>query len=107
MKFDFQVAEKASDVLTVDFAAASLNALGLSDIDIGSQDAAQTASELIDAALSSVNKNYAKLGAQQKQLEVNKDVLASNMTNMQAALSESHLPCLFKLTSVHNNYLPW
>ncbi len=88
MSFDFQVAEKSSDLLTVEFASASLASLGLSDIDIGDVTAAQEASDLIDAAQSSVNKNYAKLGAQQKQLEVNKDVLASNMTNMQAALSE-------------------
>lgn len=88
MSFDFQVAEKSSDLLTVEFASASLASLGLSDIDIGDVVAAQEASDLIDAAQSSVNKNYAKLGAQQKQLEVNKDVLASNMTNMQAALSE-------------------
>ncbi len=88
VKFDFQVAEKSEDILSVNLESATLDALRLTHMDINTLDAAKDASVAIDTALESVNKSYAKLGAQQKQLEVNKDILSSNITNMQAALSE-------------------
>lgn len=88
VKFDFQVAEKSEDILSVSLESATLDALRLTHMDINTLDAAKDASVAIDTALESVNKSYAKLGAQQKQLEVNKDILSSNITNMQAALSE-------------------
>jgi flagellin len=88
MELVFQVAELSTDVLIVNLPSATLSALNLMNIDINTELAAQQTSSLIDQALSGVNKSYAQLGAQQKQLEINKDILASNLVNMQAALSE-------------------
>ncbi len=88
LQLDFQVAELSTDVLTVKLPAVTLTALNMVNADINTQAAAQAASALIDQAMDSVNKSYANLGAQQKQLEVNKEILSSNIINMQAAISE-------------------
>ncbi len=86
--FNFQVAEQANDILTINFAGASLDALGLTNVDINTEAAAILASTALDSALSSVNLSYASLGAQQKQFEVHKELIASNMQNLQSAISE-------------------
>jgi flagellin-like hook-associated protein FlgL len=88
LSFDFQVAELATDTLKVQFTATSLESLQLTDVDIVTPETAVIASAKLDAAMVAVNKSYAQLGAQQKQFEVYKDVLSSNIQNLQSALSE-------------------
>ena len=88
LAIDFQVAELSTDVLTIKLPAVTLSALNMVNADINTQAAAQEASALIDQAMNAVNKSYANLGAQQKQLEVNKDILSSNIINMQSAIAE-------------------
>ncbi len=57
-------------------------------MDINTEAATVLASTALDNALSSINKSYARLGAQQKQFEVHKDLVTSNMQSLQSALSE-------------------
>jgi flagellin-like hook-associated protein FlgL len=86
--FGFQVAENVGDLSKVSFKSTSLDALGLTDIDINTPSNAAEASARISNALSSVSYSYAKLGAQQKQMEVYQESNTTNIIHMQNALSQ-------------------
>lgn len=85
ISMNFQVAEKVTDVLTVDIAGSNVSSLGLSGVDVTTQANAQTAGALLDQALQTMNSSVASLGATQKQLEYASSNLSTTILNNVAA----------------------
>ncbi|MBP6985626.1 MAG: hypothetical protein KBB83_03425 [Alphaproteobacteria bacterium] len=85
VSMNLQVAEKASDTISVDIAGSSASALGLSGLDVKDQTNAVTAGDALAKALQTINDSIAKLGAQQKQLEYASNNLKTTIENNVAA----------------------
>lgn len=81
----FQIAELATDTLTVNISGASAANLGINGTSVSTQANAQAAGALIDTAITTVNSSIATLGAQQKQLEVTQANLKTTIENNKAA----------------------
>jgi flagellin len=90
--FDFQVGtfnNETEDRITfkADGNVATLDALGLSDVDYTTKEGAQTALQMLDTAQNTVNGIRANLGALQNRLTSTVDNLAVSEENMAAANS--------------------
>lgn len=89
--FDFQVGlrEGENDVISFDASrnVATLDALGLSDIDYTTKEGARSALDLLDTAQFNVNGMRASLGALQNRLNSTSDTLAITEENLSAANS--------------------
>lgn len=83
----FQVAELATDTLTVNIGGTTLAALGMSGTSVDTIANADTAAALITKAINQINGSYAQLGAQQKRLESTQGNLETTTSNLEAARS--------------------
>jgi flagellin len=83
----FQVGEKSTDILTINIGGAGTNVLGLTGIDVSTQENAAKASTLIQAALQTTNTLYSQLGAQQNRLELTQENLTATAQNLTSAKS--------------------
>lgn len=81
----FQIAENSSDVLTANIPGASSSNLGINGTDVSSQAGAQSAGNLLDAAIQSLNTSFAQIGASQRQLESSQENLKATIENAVAA----------------------
>ncbi len=84
---NFQVAEQATDLLSVQISGTTLSALGLSGASVDTTANATLASAAIDNALDVVNSAYSNLGAQQKRLDSVQSNLDTTIENLTAAKS--------------------
>ncbi|WP_445682487.1 flagellin N-terminal helical domain-containing protein [Radicibacter daui] len=83
--FVFQVSEIAGDDLTVNMTAATVDALGLTGMNINTKDDARKASIALDSALNTVNTGLANIGAQQSRFEFIQANISTQVENSSAA----------------------
>jgi flagellin len=84
-KFNFQVSEIPGDDLSINMTAATSDALGLTGININTDDDARKASKAIDLAINAVNTGLANIGAQQSRFEFIQSNIATQVENSSAA----------------------
>jgi len=82
---NFQVAEKATDTITINIAGSTSSVLGLTGQNVLNQANAVAAGDVLDAAAQVINSSIASLGSQQKQLEIASDNLKTTIENNVAA----------------------
>lgn len=93
--FTFQVADKASDTITIDIDSVSAANVNIVGIDVTSIANAASALDRIAVALNEVNSVYATLGSQQKRLELaeaNASTTVENLTAAKATFWDADLP---------------
>lgn len=81
----FQLAEKATDTLTVNIAGTTNQALGINGTSVDTIQNANTASDALKVAIDRVNSAFSQIGAQQKRLESTQNNLTNTVTNLEAA----------------------
>lgn len=83
------VGTSASDTISITLADLSSDTLGVDSgtINVSSQDDASDALTAIDAAISSVSKTRASLGAQESRFEFSSESIATQIENLEAANS--------------------
>jgi flagellin len=95
INFTFQVADKASDTITIDIDSVSAANVNIVGIDVTSIANAASALDRIAVALNEVNSVYATLGSQQKRLELaeaNASTTVENLTAAKATFWDADLP---------------
>lgn len=81
----FQVSDKATDQVEINFASATATALGLNGLSIADADSAATASARLDTAINVVNTAQAKIGATQSRFEYIQSTISTTVENVTAA----------------------
>lgn len=87
ISMDFQVGEKSTDVVALDFTPATASALGLSGLSVATPASAATASDAIDLAISNVVTQQADLGAIQSRFNFVGSNLSTLIENSSAVRS--------------------
>jgi flagellin len=82
---DFQVGEKSTDLIQINFSSMTSAGLGLNVLNIETFTGGQTASDVISDAISRVNNSQAELGAIQSRMEYVQNNLATVIENLSAA----------------------
>ncbi|MES2252586.1 MAG: hypothetical protein V4482_02760 [Pseudomonadota bacterium] len=77
----FQVGDLSSDIISIEFSAATASALNLNGTTISDRDAASTTANLLDAALIEISNMSAKLGGTKTQLTFTGQSLALQIQN--------------------------
>ena len=83
--YNFQVADKSTDLLGIDIGASTSSDLGLTGLDLSSDAAA--AQDAVDTAVGTLNTSRAQIGAAVKSLEVIKSSLGSSIEKAQNGAS--------------------
>jgi len=81
----FQVSDKATDQVSIDFSSATASALGLDGLSVADAGSAATASARLDSAINVVNTAQATLGAVQSRFEYIQSTIATTVENVSAA----------------------
>lgn len=84
----FQIGANSGQNTTLSISAMSANALGVDDLDLTSQSAADTAISIIDKAITTVSSQRSALGAAQNRLEHTINNLSTSSENLSAAESQ-------------------
>ncbi|MFN9026834.1 MAG: flagellin, partial [Akkermansiaceae bacterium] len=82
---DFQIGEKSTDLIQINFSSMTSAGLGLNVLNIETFTGGQTASDVISDAISRVNNSQAELGAIQSRMEYVQNNLATVIENLSAA----------------------
>lgn len=82
---NFQVSDKATDQVAVNFSSATSLALGLDGLSIADTTSAATASARLDSAINIVNTAQANLGALQSRFEYIQSTISTTVENVSAA----------------------
>lgn len=85
--FSFQIGQNASDTLGISFQPATVSALGLSGVNLSTQEGATSSVSSLTAAIDSINNQVAALGGKKSQLNFAKQGLDISIQNQQAAKS--------------------
>lgn len=83
----FQIAEKASDTLSVTFRGATKTAFGLNGLDISTKEGAAQADAKIQSAINAIGNQIAEIGGITSEFKFMADTLNINIENTQAAKS--------------------
>jgi flagellin-like hook-associated protein FlgL len=82
---NFQVSEVAGDDLEIQLNSTTVDALGLSGVNINSADEARDAQEKIDLAINTVQTGLATIGAQQSRFDFIQSNIATQVENTRAS----------------------
>lgn len=82
---NFQVSDKSTDQVAVNFSSATATALGLDGLSIADTASAATASARLDTAINVVNTAQANIGATQSRFEYIQSTISTTVENVTAA----------------------